>query len=86
MSREPRSRLSGYTIYPILVCLIALLLPAQAAAQAVSGTILGSVNDGSGAAVASVKITLRRDFEPALRRDGATDSGGDEAQFLNRNA
>jgi len=76
MSREPRSRLSGYTIYPILVCLIALLWPAQAAAQAVSGTILGSVNDGSGAAVASVKITLTH-AQTGLTRVVVSDSQGE---------
>jgi len=37
MFREPHFRLPGFTIYSILVCLIALLWPAQAAAQAVIG-------------------------------------------------
>jgi hypothetical protein len=42
-----------------LICLLALLAAAPATfAQAVSGTILGSVNDPSGAAVAGARITL----------------------------
>ena len=76
MSREPRFRPPGYTIYSILVCLIALLWPAHAAAQAVSGTILGSVNDGSGAAVAGVKIILTN-TQTGLTRVVTSDSEGE---------
>jgi Carboxypeptidase regulatory-like domain/TonB dependent receptor len=76
MFREPRFRLPGYTIYLILVCLVALLWPAQAAAQAVSGTILGSVNDGSGAAVAGVKITFTH-TQTGLTRFVTSDSEGE---------
>jgi Carboxypeptidase regulatory-like domain len=53
-----------------------MLWPAQAAAQAVSGTILGSVNDGSGAAVASVKITLTH-AQTGLTRVIVSDSQGE---------
>ncbi|HKQ92922.1 MAG TPA: TonB-dependent receptor, partial [Blastocatellia bacterium] len=76
MSREPRFRLPGFTIYPLLVCLIALLWTAQAAAQAVSGTILGSVNDGSGGAVAGVKITFTH-TQTGLTRFVTSDSEGE---------
>ena len=38
--------------------LLALSVPVLAAAQAVSGTILGTVTDSSGAVVAGAKVTL----------------------------
>jgi len=53
-----------------------LLWPAQAAAQAVSGTILGSVNDGSGAAVAGVRITLTN-TQTGIARVVVSDSDGE---------
>ncbi len=76
MSCETRSRISGFTIFPMLVCLIALLWPAQAAAQAVSGTILGSVTDGNGASVAGAKITLTH-TQTGLTRVVTSDSEGE---------
>ncbi len=76
MSREPRSRISGFTIYPLLVCLIAMMWPAQTAAQAVSGTILGSVSDASGAAVSGVKIAITH-MQTGLTRLVTSDSQGE---------
>jgi hypothetical protein len=58
MPGEIRSRRFGQTIQPLIICLLALLWPTQAAAQAVSGTILGSATDANGAALAGVKITF----------------------------
>jgi hypothetical protein len=77
MPEETRSRLSGVTIQPLLiVCLLALLWPAQAAAQAVSGTILGSATDANGAALAGVNITITN-TQTGLSRVVTTDSGGE---------
>src|SRR5262249_9895644 len=76
MSGEIRSRLSGFTIYPLLICLLALLWPVQAAAQAVSGTILGSATDASGATVAGVRITLTH-TQTGLIRVVTSDSEGE---------
>jgi hypothetical protein len=60
----------------LLICLLALLWPAQAAAQAVSGTILGSATDASGATVAGVRITLTH-TQTGLTRVVASDSEGE---------
>ena len=76
MSGEIRSRLSGLTIYPLLVCLLALLWPAQAAAQAVSGTILGSATDANGGALAGVNITITN-TQTGLSRVVTSDSSGE---------
>ncbi|HEY7183427.1 MAG TPA: carboxypeptidase-like regulatory domain-containing protein, partial [Blastocatellia bacterium] len=76
MSGEIRSRISGLTIYPLLICLIALLWPAQAAAQAVSGTILGSATDASGGALAGVNITITN-TQTGISRVVTSDSSGE---------
>src|SRR5262245_37191112 len=55
---------------------MALLWPTQAAAQAVSGTILGSVSDGRRAAVAGVKIILTH-TQTGLTRSVVSDTEGE---------
>jgi hypothetical protein len=59
-----------------LLALLALLAPHALRAQAVSGTILGSVEDSSGAAVPGASVTIANS-ETGLRRPVTTDSGGD---------
>jgi hypothetical protein len=76
MPGEFRSRHFGQTIQPLLICLLALLWPAYAAAQAVSGTILGSATDANGAALAGVKITITH-TQTGLTRAITSDSDGE---------
>jgi hypothetical protein len=46
-------------VAPVLACLLVLAMPPRAGAQAVSGVILGTVTDPSGAAVAGAKVTVK---------------------------
>jgi len=64
--------------YLLLVCLVSavLLFPAASPVRAdVTGTILGSVTDPSGAAVPGATVTLS-DASKGLRREAVTDSIG----------
>jgi carboxypeptidase family protein len=76
MSGEIPSRLFGLTKFLMFVCLLALIWPAEAAAQAVSGTILGSATDANGAAIAGVKIALTH-TQTGLTRVITSDSAGE---------
>src|SRR5262249_28183077 len=53
-----------------------LLLPNRAAAQAVSGTILGTVKDSSGAAIANAPVAITG-AENGVSRSVRTDGSGD---------
>jgi Carboxypeptidase regulatory-like domain len=66
-------RISGRV--PLAVLLL-VLAPHVLKAQAVSGTILGSVQDSTGAAVPGVSVTLANS-ETGLTRVVTTDSGGE---------
>src|SRR5262245_14857026 len=76
MSVEIHSRLFGLTKFLLFICLLALILPAEAAAQAVSGTLLGSATDANGAAIAGVKIALTH-TQTGLTRVITSDSAGE---------
>jgi hypothetical protein len=66
-----------YQTFRLLVAAAAVLAPALTArAQAVSGTILGSVQDSSGAAVARTSVTVVN-TETGLTRSVVTDSSGE---------
>jgi hypothetical protein len=58
------------------LALVVLLSPRPAAGQAVSGTILGTVRDSSGAAVPGVRVTLTN-VSTGLARAVSTDSLGE---------
>ncbi len=58
MKSKDSSSLSGIVRASLLgLAILACLAPQPAAAQAVSGTILGTVKDAQGAAVAKAKVT-----------------------------
>ena len=53
-----------------------LLLAEAAAAQTITGTILGAVSDAQGGALPGVAVTLSSDQLPGGPRTGVTDAGG----------
>src|SRR5690348_3486572 len=56
--------------------LSALLLPVFLAAQSITGTIVGSVEDPGGLAISGAQVTLTQTSTGAGRRTKTTDSGG----------
>src|SRR6266571_5125713 len=66
--------LRAFWFVPVLTSVI--LFPEALTAQAVSGTILGSVRDASGAAVANAAVTLTNS-ETSFTRTVKTDSLGE---------
>ena len=67
---EPLTRLGPAA----LACLMALLLPVAALAQA-SGAVIGTVRDGTGGPVAGARVVLSS-ADTGLRREGRTASDG----------
>ncbi|MBO0859448.1 MAG: TonB-dependent receptor [Chloracidobacterium sp.] len=76
MFGETRPSLPGINKYPLIVCLLALLWPGQAAAQAVSGTILGTATDANGGSLAGVNVTITN-TQIGMSRVITTDSSGE---------
>jgi hypothetical protein len=60
----------------LLTLLVALLLPMYAAAQTVSGTILGTVTDSSGSVIPNAKVTIVNEGT-GLTRTVQTDTNGE---------
>jgi hypothetical protein len=60
----------------LLAALLALFLPMNAAAQAVSGTILGTVTDASGSVIPNAKVTIVNEGT-GLTRTVQTDANGE---------
>lgn len=71
MSRLPGLRFDAL-LFPALICSTS----AQLSAQAVSGTILGTVHDASGALVANAPITITN-TATGLHRTVETDASGE---------
>jgi carboxypeptidase family protein len=66
---------AAFVLRLVGVCLLTGLAPTFAAAQAVSGTILGTVTDASGAVVPGARVTLTH-AATGLTREITTDSTG----------
>src|SRR5215471_3013526 len=76
MSGEICPSLFGFTKYALIIFLFALSWPGQAAAQAVSGTILGSATDANGGSLAGVNVTITN-TQTGVSRVITTDSSGE---------
>jgi len=61
---------------PVLLCTLVVLTPSVAAAQAVTGTILGRVTDSSGAVIPGATVTLTN-TGTTQSRAVVTDSAGE---------
>lgn len=75
-SRVVQSGIRSLRLASIALALVSLTMPQPVAAQAVSGTILGTVRDGTGAAIPGASVTLTN-TDTGLARTVATNAVGE---------